>query len=94
MNQLRADLYRLQAVHQWQREQFIREKGLLLSKKIHWARHTYGRLFRTLIEQGIDTQTLIDWLSREDGLKEFVFDLTDTGTAQPQRSSLEVLHEL
>ena len=90
MDKLRQDIHRLKAAHQWQREQFIREKGLLLSKKIHWAKHSYGRLFRTLTEQGIDPLDIIDWLSREDGLKEFVFDITDTGQAQPYHSGLEV----
>ncbi|MEZ5534403.1 MAG: replication initiation factor domain-containing protein [Thiolinea sp.] len=91
MDKLRADMHQLKAAHQWQREQFIREKGLLLSKKIHWAKHSYGRLFRTLVEQGIDAAEIIDWLSREDGLKEFVFDITDTGRAEPYPSGLEVL---
>ncbi|MEZ5535336.1 MAG: replication initiation factor domain-containing protein [Thiolinea sp.] len=91
MDKLRADMHQLKAAHQWQREQFIREKGLLLSKKIHWAKHSYGRLFRTLVEQGIDAAEIIDWLSREDGLKEFVFDITDTGHAEPYQSGLEVM---
>jgi DNA relaxase NicK len=67
----------LEAAKQWQREQFKREKGLLLSKKLYWARHSYGRLVRTLIEQGMDAADIIEWLSRTSGLKEFVFDLTD-----------------
>ncbi|MBJ6609977.1 MAG: replication initiation factor domain-containing protein [Candidatus Thiothrix moscowensis] len=67
----------LQAAKEWQREQFKREKSLLLSKKVHWARHSYGRLLRTLLEQGMDAQDIIEWLSRTQGLKEFVFDLTD-----------------
>ncbi len=76
MDKLRADQC-LEQAQQWQRAQFKREKGLLLSKKIHWARHSYGRLFRTLVEQGIEAEEIIDWLSRTDGLKEFVFDLTE-----------------
>ena len=76
----------LEQAQQWQREQFQKEKGLLLSKKIHWARHSYGRLFRTLTEQGIEPQEIIDWLSRTDGLKEFVFDLEP----EPARDLLEV----
>ena len=67
----------LEAAKQWQREQFKREKGLLLSKKLHWARQSYGRLVRTLVEKGMDSDTIIEWLSRTSGLKEFVFDLTD-----------------
>ena len=79
MDKLRADKS-LQQAQQWQREQFKREKGLLLSKKIHWAKHSYGRLFRTLTEQGIDPEQIIDWLSRTDGLKEFVFDIAEEAT--------------
>lgn len=67
----------LEAAKQWQREQFKREKGLLLSKKVHWARHSYGRLIRTLMEQGVEAQAIVELLSRTSGLKEFVFDLTD-----------------
>lgn len=76
LDQLR-DHQALQAAKEWQREQFKREKSLLLSKKMHWARHSYGRLFRTLIEQGMDALDIIDCLSRTTGLKEFVFDLTE-----------------
>ncbi|MEZ5480147.1 MAG: hypothetical protein R3E95_22505 [Thiolinea sp.] len=72
----------LQAAQSWQREQFKREKGLLLSKKIFWAKHSYGRLFRTLTEQGMDPQVIIDWLSRTDGLKEFVFDIADAALGE------------
>lgn len=67
----------LEAALQYQREQFKREKGLLLSKKLHWARHSYGRLVRTLVEQGMEASEIVDMLSRISGLKEFVFDLAD-----------------
>ncbi len=67
----------LEAALTYQREQFKREKGLLLSKKLHWARHSYGRLVRTLVEKGMDSSEIVDMLSRISGLKEFVFDLAD-----------------
>lgn len=67
----------LEQAKQWQRQQFKREKGLLLSKKIHWARQSYGRLFRTLLEQGYEPQAIVAWLARTEGLKEFVLDLQD-----------------
>lgn len=70
----------LQAIQSWQRAQFKREKGLLLSKKVHWAKHTYGRLLRTLKDQGLNDSEIIDLLSRTSGLKEFVFDLLDEVT--------------
>ncbi|HPQ96946.1 MAG TPA: replication initiation factor domain-containing protein, partial [Thiolinea sp.] len=66
----------LAAAEQWQRAQFRREKGLLLSKKIHWARQSYGRLIHTLTDRGISPEDIIRWLSRTSGLKEFVFDLS------------------
>jgi DNA relaxase NicK len=76
LDQLRA-YQSLEATAQHQREQFKREKGLLLSKKMHWARHSYGRLMRTLVEQGMTAEEIVDMLSRISGLKEFVFDLSD-----------------
>lgn len=79
MEQLRAHRD-LQAIQSWQRAQFKREKGLLLSKKVHWAKHTYGRLLRTLQDKGFSDSEIIDKLSRTSGLKEFVFDLVDDAT--------------
>lgn len=70
----------LQALQSWQRAQFKREKGLLLSKKVHWARHTYGRLLRTLQDKGFSDAAIVEKLSRTAGLKEFVFDLFDEPT--------------
>ena len=79
MEQLRAHRD-LQAIQSWQRAQFKREKGLLLSKKVHWAKHTYGRLLRTLKDKGLSDSEIIDLLSRTSGLKEFVFDLLEEAT--------------
>jgi len=76
MEQLRAHRD-LQAIQSWQRAQFKREKGLLLSKKVHWARHTYGRLLRTLQDKGLSDSEIVEKLSRTAGLKEFVFDLLE-----------------
>lgn len=70
----------LQAIQSWQRAQFKREKGLLLSKKVHWAKHTYGRLLRTLQDKGFSDSEIIEKLSRTSGLKEFVFDLVAEST--------------
>ena len=67
----------LKAIQCWQREQFKREKSLMLSRKVHWARHTYGRTVRTLIEEGLTPEQVVDALVREAGLKEFIFDLMD-----------------
>ena len=62
-------------VHQIQLEQFKREKSLSITKKVYWAKHSYGRLFRTLVDMGIDYPQIIGWLTRADGLKECIFDL-------------------
>ena len=67
----------LKAIQCWQREQFKKEKSLLLSRKVHWARYTYGRTVRTLINKGLTPEQIIDVLAREAGLKDFVFDLLD-----------------
>ena len=90
LDQLRAS-HELKQAQQWQREQFQKEKGLLLSKKVHWARHSYGRLFRTLTEQGISAEDIISWLSRADGLKEFVFDIAAEGMAEPSANGLPAM---
>ena len=67
----------LKQIQSWQREQFKKEKSLMLSRKVYWARHTYGRTVRTLIDKGLTADQIIDALAREAGLKEFVFDLLD-----------------
>ena len=67
----------LDQVQQAQLSQFQREKSLSITKKVYWAKHSYGRLFRTLVDQGIDYAEIIDWLTRSDGLKECIFDLDE-----------------
>ncbi len=67
----------LKQIQSWQREQFKKEKSLMLSRKVYWARYTYGRTVRTLIDKGLTADQIIDALAREAGLKEFVFDLLD-----------------
>ena len=91
MDKLRQDIHNLKKAHQWQRDMFIREKGLLLSKKIHWAKHSYGRLLRTLVEKDCSYEEIIDWLSREDGLKEYDFDITDDGKQQPTENGVNAI---
>ena len=67
----------LDQIQQAQLQQFKREKTLSVAKKVYWAKHSYGRLFRTLVDRGIDYAEIIDWLTRSDGLKECVFDIGD-----------------
>jgi DNA relaxase NicK len=67
----------LKAIQCWQREQFKREKSLMLSRKVHWARHTYGRTIHTMRGLGWTDEQIVDALMRESGLKEFIPDLLD-----------------
>lgn len=76
LNKLRADKA-MQEAQSWKRDMFKREKGLMLSRKIHWAKHTYGRLVRTLFEKGLTPEEICGLLEKELGLKEFIFDLAD-----------------
>lgn len=70
----------MQMIQSWQRAQFKKEKGILLSRKVYWVRHTYGRLLCTLKDKGLSDSEIIDKLSRTSGLKEFVFDLMEEAT--------------
>ena len=74
MHEYRETL-QLEQVQQAQLSQFQKEKSLSISKKVYWAKHSYGRLFKTLVDKGIDYTEIIDWLTRADGLKEFIFDI-------------------
>ena len=65
----------LKAIQCWQREQFKKEKSLLLSRKVHWARYTYGRTVKTMRELNWSDTDIVDALMREAGLKEFIPDL-------------------
>jgi DNA relaxase NicK len=59
-----------------QRAFFMRkERNLSVRRKIYWARRSYGRLFRTMINEGIDPQGIVDSVLRETGLKNFVYDI-------------------
>ena len=69
------DALSMQEVEQAQLSQFKKEKSLSVAKKVYWAKHSYGRLFRTLVDKGIDYAEIIDWLPRSDGLKECIFDV-------------------
>ena len=65
----------LKAIQCWQREQFKKEKSLLLSRKVHWARYTYGRTVKTMRDLNWSDADIVDALMREAGLKEFIPDL-------------------
>ncbi len=78
----------LKAIQCWQREQFKREKSLMLSRKVHWARYTYGRTVRTLMEEGLTPEQIVDALAREAGLKEFIYDLADYASNDDNQTDL------
>lgn len=67
----------LDQIEQAQIAQFKKEKSLSVSKKVYWAKHSYGRLFRTLLDKGVDCAEIVEWLTRADGLKECIFDVGD-----------------
>ncbi|PWQ97683.1 replication initiation factor domain-containing protein [Leucothrix pacifica] len=76
MHEYRASLS-LERVQQVQLSNFQREKSLSIAKKVYWAKHSYGRLLKTLQDEGLELQQIIDWLTRSDGLKEFIFDVQE-----------------
>ncbi len=86
MDALRHSLAKAQAT-EWQKAVVRKEKDLILSKKMHWAKHSYGRLFKTLVDTGIGGNNIVQWLSQSDGLKEFLFDI-DRHTGKPPVSAL------
>lgn len=76
MNDLRESLEVADA-YQVHLNNYNKEKGLSLEKKVHWARYSYGRLFKTLVDKGHEYDEIIGWLSREEGLKEFIDDMAE-----------------
>lgn len=82
MHQLRES-FRMQKVDNPHIERFKTEKGLLLSKKIHWARFSYGRLIRTLANEGKTLEEIFSDLARKNGLKEFVYDIGESPQYDP-----------
>ena len=73
MNLYRESLA-LDEKEQVQLSNYNREKGLSLGKKMHWAKFSYGRLFKTMVDKGHEYEKIIEWLSRDKGLKEFIDD--------------------
>lgn len=81
MNDLRAFFF-LADTASWKRKLFSREKMLMISKKIHYARHAYGRLIRTMVEDlALSPLVIVNTLIRSQSLKEFVLDVDDDESA-------------
>lgn len=54
----------------------------MISKKIHYARHAYGRLIRTMVEDlALSPLVIVNTLIRSQSLKEFVLDVDDDESA-------------
>lgn len=52
------------------------EKTLLLQRKVAWAKRQYGRLIKTLVEQGLGNDEIVALILRDKGLKDFIYDLS------------------
>lgn len=55
-------------------------KNILISGKIFWAKRQYGRLVQTLFREGFTAEEIFTVLAREQGLKDFVFDIQNDQT--------------
>jgi hypothetical protein len=50
-------------------------KNILVSGKIFWAKRQYGRLVKTLFREGFTADDICTALTRDTGLKDYVFDI-------------------
>jgi len=61
-----------------QRAVFSRkERSLSIKRKVYWAKRSYGRLVRTMLESGYDKDGVVEALLREQGLKNFLYDIAE-----------------
>jgi DNA relaxase NicK len=69
------------AIEQAQKQRFERHKQLSLERKVFWGRRAYGRLVNTLLAEGMTKEDVCNMLTRDVGLKDFVYDIAaaDTG---------------
>lgn len=65
------------ALSEYRSEKKKKDKALLLTRKISWARRQYGRLVATLKHEKMSTEDIVDILSRDSLIKDYVFDLID-----------------
>lgn len=61
------------------RVRYEQHKQLLIKKKAFWGKRSYGRLIRTLLDEGLSEVEVCDLLVREKGLKDYVYDMADIG---------------
>lgn len=54
-----------------------KERNLSVKRKIFWAKRAYGRLIRTMLDTGIDKDDVVSYLCREQGLKNFIYDIAE-----------------
>lgn len=67
--------YKLDKVSELQRDHQKKLKVKRLSKKIEWLKVTGGRVLKTLQDQGASDSEIVAWLTRPEGLQEFINDL-------------------
>lgn len=70
------------------RRSIVRQAVLSISKKIYWAKQSYGRLIKTLHDLGIDNNDIFAMISRKSGLDEFLFDIFGEFGNEDTRSSV------
>jgi len=51
------------------------QKRLMLTRKIKWAKHQYGRLIKTLRDLGMTAQQVVHSLERGNGLDHYIYDM-------------------
>lgn len=76
LDQYRHFLNKNEAVRYVHQNKNKKEKTLLLSKKIVWARRQCGRLVTTLMKLGFTSDDVCDSLLKDKGLKDFIYDLS------------------
>lgn len=64
-----------EAIVQAQKMRFERHQALSLERKIFWGKRAYGRLVNTLLDEGLTKEEVCDKLTRNVGLKDFVYDI-------------------
>lgn len=52
-------------------------KSIMVTRKMHWCKVAYGRLVNTLQDLGMTADQIIEALTRADGLKDYVSDISD-----------------
>lgn len=54
-----------------------KHESLVMTRKVFWAKRQYGRLVKSMQNEGLTAGDIVELLTRADGLKEYIFDLLD-----------------